>query len=71
MPYAKDILTNAEQAVNKKVYLSEIAKGTAFGGAAGALIGLTYAHFRDKNIYIHAIAGMLIGGIISRLFIIK
>ena len=71
MLYAKDILTSAKAAVHKKPTISEMTKGTVVGASIGALAGLTYAHFREKPIYLHLVGGMLIGGLISRLLIIK
>ena len=65
--YASDILP--KEKVTKKVTLSEATKGTFFGAGCGVAGGLLYAKFHDKNYGKSAFIGLLIGGIISKIFI--
>lgn len=65
--YASDILPKQKEA--KKVTLSDATKGTLFGAGCGLAGGLLYAKFHDKNYGKSAFIGILIGGVISKIFI--
>jgi hypothetical protein len=65
--YASDMLKDTT--ITKKPTLSDVTKGTIFGAGCGVAGGLLYAKFHDKNYAKSAFIGMLIGGIISKIFI--
>ncbi len=65
--YASDILKEPQEP--KKVSLAEATKGTLFGAGCGLAGGLLYAKFTNKNYAKSGFVGLLIGGLISKIFI--
>ena len=70
--YAKDFL-NLTETKNRdpKVILDEATKGTFVGAAIGAGIGLFVGFGRNKSLLMSAFIGSVVGGAISRVFIVK
>lgn len=69
MVQSEDILSKYEN--KRTVKLGDIAKGTANGAAIGTLGGILYAYFNDKQYFPCMIGGLLVGGTISRIFLIR
>lgn len=65
--YASDFLPKEKEV--KKVTLTTATKGTSFGAGCGVAGGLLYAKFNNKNYATSAFIGLLIGGVISKIFI--
>lgn len=71
--YAKDFLKKAVELKTKdsNKFLEESTKGTLAGAAIGATVGLIIGLSRHKNLLMCGFVGSLIGGGISRFFIMK
>ncbi len=71
--YAKEFLKAVGE--NKKkdnaTILNDVTKGTMVGAAIGAGVGLFIGFSRHKNLLLSAFIGSVIGGGISRAFIVK
>ena len=65
--YASDILPKKTE--QKKISLTEATKGTMFGAGCGLVGGLLYAKFHNGNYGKSAFIGLIIGGVISKIFI--
>jgi len=71
--YAKDFLTLNQQNKEKdpKTVLDEATQGTFVGAAIGGGIGLFIGFGRGKSLLMSAFIGSVIGGAISRVFIVR
>jgi uncharacterized protein YcfJ len=71
--YAKNFLNQIGDIKKKdsNMVLNDIQKGTIVGSTIGAGIGVFIAFGRGKNMLLGALIGSVIGGAISRAFIVK
>lgn len=71
--YAKNFLNSIGEAKKKdsNTVIGEATKGTMVGAAIGAGVGLFIGFGRKKNLLLSAFIGAVIGGGISRAFIVK
>lgn len=71
--YAKKFLNavSDEKSKNTTTVINDLTKGTMTGAAIGAGIGLYIGFGRQKNLLMSAFLGAIMGGAISRIFIIK
>lgn len=66
MVYADEILKKKEPGNS-----SPIIQGTAAGAAVGLIGGILYAYFNKQNYLPSGLTGLLVGGICTRIFLIK
>ncbi len=70
-------MTTADEILKKdsgpapKLVISDIARGTAAGGIVGMVGGALYSYLRDKKFWECVIVGTVIGGLVSRVSLIK
>ncbi len=71
--YVKDFISqvSAAKTTDSNTVLSESTKGTMVGAAIGTGIGLFIGFGRHKNLLMSGFIGGMIGGLISRAFIVK
>jgi len=71
--YAKNFLNQIGEVKKKdsSMVLNDAQKGTIVGATIGAGIGIFIAFGRGKNMLLGALVGSVIGGAISRAFIVK
>ena len=71
--YAKKFLKTIGEtkAKDTNTVLSDATKGTMVGATIGAGVGLFIGFGRKKNLLMSAFVGAVIGGAISRAFIVK
>lgn len=71
--YAKKFLKVVGESKSKdaNMVLSESTKGVMVGASIGAMIGLFIGFGRKKNLLMSGFIGALIGGAVSKAFIIK
>jgi uncharacterized protein YcfJ len=71
--YAKNFLNQIGEVKKKdtNMVLNDAQKGTIVGATIGAGIGIFIAFGRGKNMLLGALVGSVIGGAISRAFIVK
>ena len=71
--YAKKFLNTVSQEKSKSTttILNDLTKGTMTGAAIGAGIGLYIGFGRQKNLLMSGFLGAILGGAISRIFIVK
>jgi uncharacterized protein YcfJ len=71
--YAKDFLNNIGETKKKDnaTIINDITKGTVVGALIGAGVGLYIGFSRHKNLLLSSFIGSVIGGGISRAFILK
>lgn len=71
--YAKKFLNtvNEEKSKSTTTVLNDLTKGTMTGAAIGAGIGLYIGFGRQKNLLMSGFLGAILGGAISRIFIVK
>jgi hypothetical protein len=71
--YAKKFLNTVSETKTKDTttILNDLTKGTMTGAAIGAGVGIYIGFSRDKNLLLTGFLGALLGGVISRIFIVK
>jgi hypothetical protein len=71
--YAKNFLNQVGEVKKKdtNTIISETTKGTMVGASIGAGLGLFIGFGRQKDLLMSAFIGAVIGGTISRVFMIK
>ena len=71
--YAKSFLNQVGEVKSKdaNTVLNETTKGTMVGAAIGAGIGIFIGFGREKSLLMSGFIGAVIGGAISRVFIVK
>jgi uncharacterized protein YcfJ len=71
--YAKSFLNQVGEVKQKdtNTIISETTKGTMVGASIGAGIGLFIGFGRQKDLLMSAFIGAVIGGTISRVFMVK
>lgn len=71
--YAKKFLNavNEEKSKSTTTIINDLTKGTMTGAAIGAGIGIYIGFSRDKNLLMTGFLGAILGGAISRIFIVK
>lgn len=62
----KDALEKLQEMNNKKLNLAEFSKGNVEAIFIGGAALFAYAFFRGKSLLPYTIAGMIIGGLISK-----
>jgi hypothetical protein len=71
--YAKKFLNavSEEKKKDSTTILNDLTKGTMTGAAIGAGIGIYIGFSRSKNLLMTGFLGAILGGAISRIFIVK
>lgn len=71
--YAKKFLNQVGEVKSKdtSTILNDMTKGTVVGAAIGAGVGLFIGFGRKKNLLMSAFIGSVLGGGLTRLFIVK
>jgi uncharacterized membrane protein YeaQ/YmgE (transglycosylase-associated protein family) len=73
--YAKNFLNSIDEVKaksnNTTAVLSESTKGTMVGAAVGCGVALFIGFYRKKNLLMSGFIGAVIGGAVSRAFIVK
>jgi hypothetical protein len=71
--YAKKFLNAVSETKSKDTttIINDLTKGTMTGEAIGAGIGIYIGFSRSKNLLITGFLGAILGGAISRIFIVK
>jgi hypothetical protein len=71
--YAKKFLNAVDEKKSKDTttIINDSTKGTITGAAIGAGIGLFIGFGRQKNLLMSGFLGAILGGAISRIFIVK
>jgi hypothetical protein len=71
--YAKNFLNKVSEDKKKdaNAIINDLTKGTMTGAAIGAGIGLYIGFGRQKNLLMSGFLGAILGGAVSRIFIVK
>ena len=71
--YAKKLLNTVSETKTKDTttILNDLTKGTMTGAAIGAGVGIYIGFSRSKNLLLTGFLGAILGGVISRIFIVK
>ena len=71
--YAKKFLNAVSETKSKDTtsVINDLTKGTMTGAAIGAGVGIYIGFSRHKNILMSGFLGLILGGAISRIFIVK
>lgn len=71
--YAKNFLNkvNEDKGKDTNTIINELTKGTMVGAAIGAGVGLYIGFGRQKNLLMSGFLGAILGGAVSRIFIVK
>jgi hypothetical protein len=68
--YAEDIL-NKQKSNSGNITITDVTRGTATGAIIGLVGGGLYAYFYEKKYFGCMLVGTLVGGLISRIFLIE
>ena len=71
--YAKNFINKVSENKGKdaNAIINDLTKGTMTGAAIGAGIGLYIGFGRQKNLLMSGFLGAILGGAVSRIFIVK
>jgi hypothetical protein len=71
--YAKNFLNKVSEDKSKdtNAIINDLTRGTMTGAAIGAGIGLYIGFGRQKNLLMSGFLGAILGGAVSRIFIVK
>lgn len=71
MAVKEDFLTTAKEIVNKdkKDIFLQRTSASVNGAVTGLVFGLLIGHYKNKNLYISALVGAIIGGVASNILI--
>jgi len=71
--YAKNFLNKVSEDKKKdtNAIINDLTRGTMTGAAIGAGIGLYIGFGRQKNLLMSGFLGAILGGAVSRIFIVK